>query len=114
MVDHGTISTALIVSGLGALTWFAFMVRVVYALARRQERRAQILVMPIVGVLAAVGLFAGAASLASIVGYWQIVISSNDLTVIANMGRGGLLMGGIIAAVYYRPESKAKEEEDGE
>jgi len=93
---------ALFVSVLSILAWTGLLARTLLALRKRRERRVSALIMPAVGLMASIG------TLSSGLAYWAAMspefdISGEPLTLIASMGRGALLMGGIMAFVLLPP-----------
>lgn len=70
------------------------------------EQRRLWFAMPVGGLIASVGTLASAwAGYASVHG---IVFDPVAISFIASMGRGALLMGGIVAIFYYQPGPRAK------
>lgn len=93
----------LLISGVASILWLILLERVVALLGAHVERRPFILAMPIVGLLASVGSLASAVGFGMQTGILDISISPTVLSVVASMGRGALLMGGVIALFYYHP-----------
>lgn len=94
---------AIVISGLAVLVWGILTVKMVMSVYRRHERRPFILSMPAVGLLAAVGTLASAIGFGISSGTLHVDIPPETLTLVASMGRGALLMGGVIALAYYNP-----------
>jgi hypothetical protein len=94
---------SLAISGLACIAWGLVLARIGGAIIVRAERRRVMLVMPMVGLLAAIGTFASALGIALSTGLLDLGIARETLNLVASMGRGALLMGGIIAALFYRP-----------
>lgn len=94
--------TAIIISALASLIWIALLVRTVRSRYRDQERRVISLVMPIVGLMASLGTLSSAFAYLVAVSP-DIEIGPEGLTLVASMGRGALLMGGIMAFALYGP-----------
>ena len=102
-VIEDEVHLALAISALAATIWLVLLVRMVWAMKHGQERRPYILAMPMVGLLASVGTLASAIGFGIQAGVLDIQFSSQALTLLASMGRGALLMGGVIAFGYYHP-----------
>lgn len=101
--DLTAVYLAMLVSAFSVGVWSVLMVRMVLTVASRREQRPFILAMPVVGLTASLG------TLASAVAFWSAMEPTVDfngeiLSLVASMGRGGLLMGGVIALAYYRPK----------
>jgi hypothetical protein len=97
---------ALSISALAATIWLVLLVRMVWAMKHGRERRPYILAMPMVGLLASIGTFASAVGFAIQTGVIDLHISQEALSLVASMGRGALLMGGVIALGYYHPHNE--------
>ena len=95
---------AISISVASIATWCVLLFRILRSLARRHEDRVFVMAMPIVGLLASVGTLASAIGFGVASGALDLAIPTEALTLIASMGRGGLLMGGVIALAFYRPE----------
>lgn len=103
---YWAVIAALAISSAAALIWLSLLVVVVGSLARKVEGRVLIVVMPLVGLLASIGTLASAIGFGISSGVLDLAVSTQSLTLVASMGRGGLLMGGVIALGFYRPESR--------
>lgn len=103
MIDPSAVYVAIIVSTMSVGIWMVLALRMVWFVAHGHERRPFILAMPAVGLLAAVGTLASAVGFGISSGIIHLDIPQALLTMVASMGRGGLLMGGVIALAYYRP-----------
>jgi hypothetical protein len=91
---------------MGALIlWVAFGLRVLRAWTRLLEHRPVWAVLPVIGVMAALGMSAMSLYVAATHGLVTLPWEPEDLLVIASLARGGLLMGGVIAFVFYAPET---------
>ena len=105
MTDPSTVAIAL-GTGLAAVVgWTLLLVRMLFAYARREERRTVLLSMPTIGLVASLGALASALAYARGQG-WLIGIDPATLTLIASMGRGGLFMGALIALTVYHPRAE--------
>jgi len=104
MIPETAVSS--VIAAVAALTWGALLIRTVTTYASRHFHHKVFLVMPLVGFLASVGMLSSSvAMLAVLLGYR---IPTDAFAVVAGLGRGALLMGGIIAWSYYRlPERDA-------
>ena len=96
---------ALVISVIAATIWLVLLVRMVLAMKRGRERRPYILAMPMVGLLASIGTLASAIGFGIQTGVLDFQISSDALSLVASMGRGALLMGGVVALGYYHPHN---------
>ena len=96
---------AVVVSLAAVVAWMVLTVKIVWSFHDHVERRPYILSMPAVGLLASVGTLASALGFALQRHLIDIPIHGEVLSVIASMGRGALLMGGVIALVYYSPKN---------
>jgi len=96
---------ALAVSVIAATIWVVLLVRMVLAMKLGRERRPYILAMPMVGLLASIGTLASAIGFGIQTGVLEVDISGEALTLVASMGRGALLMGGVVALGYYHPHN---------
>ena len=94
---------ALASSAIAVTIWLVLLVRMVLAMKRGRERRPYILAMPMVGLLASIGTLASAIGIGIQTGVLEVDISREALTLVASMGRGALLMGGVVALTYYHP-----------
>lgn len=103
MVDVGSVYAAIAVSGISVFVWSVLMIRMVWFFRHHHERRPFILAMPVVGLVASIGTLASAIGYAVSAGVLDIAVSRDAISLIASMGRGGLLMGGVMALAYYRP-----------
>jgi hypothetical protein len=99
---------ALAISALASIIWVVLLVRMVWAMKHGRERRPYILAMPMVGLLASFGTLASAIGFGLQTGMIDIQIEPQALSLVASMGRGALLMGGVIAFAYYRPHNVEK------
>jgi hypothetical protein len=90
-----------IVSVSSAIVWVSLFIMNIRMTKKNRRDRPLIVLMPIVGFIVSVG------SLGSIAGAFYIMRygeSSTALAALAAIGRGALLMGGIIGFMYYRQE----------
>lgn len=100
---HASVAAAAAVS-LGAIVvWAWLLLRIVVCNRHHTERRPVQLTMPIVGLIASAGTLFSVIGFAKQLGYIDIAMSNEAISLIASMGRGALLMGGIIALVAYHP-----------
>lgn len=100
---HASVFGAIFVSAGAIIAWLWLLVKMAICNHRRDERRPAQLAMPFVGLVASIGTLSSALGFAKQLGYIDIGISNEAISLIASMGRGALLMGGIIALVYYHP-----------
>ena len=94
-----------LVTGFGAmLVWGIVMVRAVWAWRVGIEHRGMAwLIMPLGAFLAALGTVASAIGFAAQRGLVIINIDPDALSLVSSMGRGALLMSGLIVLAHYRP-----------
>lgn len=71
-----------------------------------RDRRHAAKVMAITGLFASIGTLASALGFAIQRGVLTVQIDPDAISLVASMGRGALLMGGIIALVYFSPKAK--------
>lgn len=95
--------TAIFISTAATVAWVILTIKILLSFRSHIERRPYILSMPAVGLLAAVGTLASALGFALQRQIIDIPVDPQTLTVVASMGRGALLMGGVIALAYYSP-----------
>lgn len=95
---------AITISLFAIAIWGLFFLRLALVLIRRQDRRVGMAVMPLTGLLASIGTFASAVLFAQASGLFTIHIDPEAFILVAAMGRGALLMGGIIAFAFYNPK----------
>lgn len=101
MIEMPGAWAALIVSGAAVLVWGALMGRVVTG---SREPRVAFLAMPAVGLVASIGTFASALGYGMSSGLIPDgALPSDWLTFVASMGRGALLMGGLMVLLSYHP-----------
>ena len=96
------IALATAVAAIVAWSWV--LVRSLRAMQIHHERRPMWVVMPISALVVSIGTLASAIGLAQFAGTIDLAIDADTLGIISSMGRGALLMAGVIAAATYRPE----------
>mgnify|MGYP001295945157 CR=1 FL=1 len=101
------VRAAVLISAAAVAVWVVLTVKILMSFGAHAERRPYILSMPAVGLLASIGTLASALGLALQRHLITLPISAQTLTIIASMGRGALLMGGVIALVYYSPKNRS-------
>ena len=101
-------SLALITGACATLVWFVVVLRVLEAIARRKEHRTTYIGLIIMGLLVALGTLASALGSAMVRGEIVLDIDRDTISLIASMGRGALLMAGVIVLTTYHPSYKAK------
>ena len=96
-----------IMTGLGStVAWGLVLVREFWAVRHGVERRGSSwLIMPISAFLVSIGTLASAIGFAIVRGVIQLDIDVDTLSVISSMGRGALLMAGLIVLTSYRPRT---------
>lgn len=99
---------ALMISLAAIGVWLAALVRILVDVHAGKEQRRHVLVMPLVGILAAVGTSASAIGFGIQTGEIHLAFNSVALSVVASMGRGALLMGGLLVLIYYREPGTTK------
>lgn len=103
MTELEAFGVALATATLSTFAWGYVLVRSISAYTHKAEHRPMWLAMPITGVLVSIGTFASAIGFGISSGVLDFQINFAVLSLIASMGRGALLMAGIIAAAYYHP-----------
>lgn len=95
---------ALFASLAAIVVWVLVLIRV-FALAiwRDDDRRFTAFMMPLVGLIASVGTLASAIGYAQQIGSLDWHIPNDTLTFVASMGRGALLIGGLMVLIAYHP-----------
>jgi len=94
--------TAIAISALSCLIWIALLIRTLRSRHQDTERRMVSLIMPFVGLVASVGTLSSAIAYAAALSP-EINLGPEALTLVASMGRGALLMGGLMAFALYAP-----------
>lgn len=97
---------ALVTSSAAVLVWGVVMVRTVVAYAGGIERRMTWLTMAIGATLTSVGTLASAIGFAVQRGYLPDVVPPDVWSFLASVGRGALLMAGLIVLTHYRPPKR--------
>ena len=106
VIDVGNAPYVALVTGTSAvIIWAAVFARSVRAYRRGNERRHWV-VMPTTALLASLGTLASAIGYAMQRGVVVIDVNPEVLSMVASMGRGALLMAGIIVLAYYAPPHK--------
>lgn len=101
MFDSVTFLTgfSFVISSISVLIWFSFLVLNIKSMSNHEERRPMMFAMPIVGLLTSLG------TLASVSAFLYIThvepTTPPILALIAAIGRGALLMGGVVGLMYY-------------
>ena len=104
-VNVGEILLSLLLSGVAVLLWAVFLVRVVVALGRHREKRHMMIAMAAVGLLASLGGLASALAGAHMVDLIS-ALPTETLLLVASMGRGALLMGGLMLLLTYHAKGE--------
>jgi ABC-type transport system involved in cytochrome c biogenesis permease subunit len=96
-----------ILTGLGSmLAWGLVLVREFWAVRYGVERRGSSwLIMPISAFLVSIGTLASAIGFAILRGVITLDIDPDTLSIVSSMGRGALLMAGLIVLTNYRPRT---------
>ena len=103
--DDPAVPVIALGSGAGAvLIWAVVLIRSLIAYRVHAERRRPGLVMPIAALVTAIGTLASATALATSRGTISLGIDPNTFSLIASMGRGALLMAGLIVLAHMRVE----------
>jgi hypothetical protein len=98
-----------LVTGLAAVAiWTIVFVRSVLDWSRRDERRVTWLVMAGTALLAAIGTLASSIGFGMQVGVIHLDIPQFLFSFIASVGRGALLMAGLIVLTHARPPKVSK------
>jgi hypothetical protein len=106
-VDPAAVYGAIAISALSCVIWGFLGVRVGWKLQKHAEHRPYIMAMPAVGFVASLGTLASAIGFGISSGTFEFFVSQQALTLMASMGRGALLMGGVIALAYYHPPKRS-------
>jgi len=96
---------AVFISAASVVAWSVLTVRILSSFRAHVEKRPYILSMPAVGLLASLGTLASALGFALQRHLIEVPISPEALSITASMGRGALLMGGVVALAYYHPRN---------
>lgn len=99
---------ALVTGSMAAVIWAVVLVRSVRAWLDGVEHRASYVLMAGTAFLASVGTLASAIGYAIQRGAIPEIVPPDLMSFIASVGRGALLMGGLILVTHYRPP-KAEE-----
>lgn len=102
-IDPTAVYGAIAVSALSVCIWAGLGLRIIFKMRSHAEHRLFIMAMPAVGLVASLGTLASAIGFGISSGTFEFPLSQQSLTLVASMGRGALLMGGVIALAYYRP-----------
>lgn len=103
----GPVVGAIATSIVALVVWTAVVIRIYWCSNKTHtERRFSTTVMPLVGWVATLGTLASAIGFAQSAGVYDFGLDRGTLTFIASMGRGALLMGGIMVLVYYSPKPR--------
>ena len=94
----GIIPWSVALSAVAVILWTAFLVLAII----RREPRGSFYLMALVAILTAVGMLASAWAAAQAGGQTNIRIDRVTLALVAGMGRGALIMGGVFALAAYR------------
>jgi hypothetical protein len=109
MIEQPVWPVVAIITGAAAVVvWGIVLVRALRAAAHHVEHRAVWPVMAITAFVASVGTLASAIGFAAQRGLIEYPIPADWLSAIASIGRGALLMAGIIVLTHYRPPERAQ------
>jgi hypothetical protein len=97
---------ALAIGAAAAAVWSVVLVRSVRAWRAGIEHRASYVVMAGTAWLASIGTLASAVGFAIQRGAIPEVVPPDLMTLIASIGRGALLTGGLVIVTHYRPPTK--------
>lgn len=89
----------IVIAAAAVVLWAVLLIAMLRREVRHEERRPMMLTMPVVGLIASVGALASAIAGEALLAGREVEYLE-ALTVIASMGRGALLMGGITALIY--------------
>lgn len=93
----------LVVASMATVVWAAVWIRSVWAYSRHIEHRLTWLTMASGALLASVGALASAIGFAVQRGVLPEVVPQDVWSFVASVGRGALLMSGLIVLTHYRP-----------
>ena len=94
---------ALAVGGAATAVWSVVLYRSVRAWYSGIELRSSYVVMAGTAWLASLGTLASAVGFAIQRGAIPEIVSPDLMSLVASMGRGALLMGGLVIVTHYRP-----------
>jgi hypothetical protein len=97
---------ALLVGGSATAVWSVVLFRSLRAWRSGIEHRSSYVVMAGTAWLASIGTFASAVGFAIQRGTLPEVVSPDLMSLVASMGRGALLMGGLVIVTHYRPPER--------
>lgn len=100
-MDPVLLGLTISLSAVGA--WFIVSFRMAASLYHRHERHISMVVMPFIGLLASIGMLASTVHTGQLTGELDLMLSGTMLTFLTSMGRGALLMGGIIVLFRCHP-----------
>lgn len=103
IAQHALPILALTVGAAAVAIWGLVLVRTVRAYATRIEQRLVWLTMAIGAFLASTGTLASAIGFAIQRGFLPEMLPPDFWSFIASVGRGALLMSGLIVLTHYRP-----------
>lgn len=98
----------LSVSSAAVAVWVIVVVRSIQAYHRGVEHRREFVIMAFSALIIAIGTLASAIGFAAARGLLPMVLDPDLVSMIASMGRGALLMAGLIVATHYRPPERKR------
>jgi hypothetical protein len=107
VIDQPVIPVVGMVTGTAAVViWALVLVRSLAAFVDNVEHRATFVMMAGAALLASVGSLASSIGYAIQRGVIAVDVPPDALSFIASLGRGALLMAGLIVATHYRPPAR--------
>jgi len=103
IAEHALPILALGVASGAVVVWGLVFARTVRAYVLRIEQRLVWMTMATGALLASVGTLASAIGFAVQRGFLPAVLPTDTWSFIASVGRGALLMAGLIVLTHYRP-----------
>jgi hypothetical protein len=102
------VTIGLLVGGLAVVIWAIILVRALLEWKHQQERRMAWVMMAGTAFLASVGTLSSSIGFGIQSGVLDLNVSQPALSFIASVGRGALVMGGLIVLTHARPPKATK------
>jgi hypothetical protein len=97
---------AVATASLAALVWAVVLARSARAWGRGVEHRSSYVLMAGTAFIASVGTLASSVGFAMQRGLLPEFVSPDAMSFVASVGRGALLMAGLILVTHYRPPER--------